>query len=453
MLNCCGSIAVDMGEDFRPYYPQMQPTLTGIVAGLQVTKATDAEIRGAAMFALASCMEAVGVEVSGQHAGEYAGIVLRMLGAGGGPDFIPEDTTSMEQCCDVLCKLGELLGESFAGFLPVAVPLLVAKLQKICWATKTVAAGVDVGEEEGEGGAGAGGGASSPTAVKVSFDGTNMGFDPSILATKIDALKGLARLTSSIGVTCKGFYPLVDKLYEVVEFYALKRPEAETRKDDATGEEVVPMYGDDLRIVAIECLTELFKSALADCAPHAASGGAQSHGQYLITRMLTGIFVPLLGNRDHIPLQETLCSTLDELAQLSYESTRPGWKGPPEAEEPLAEVPPGTYRPALIPLDTAQVLVVALASLVAPAVEARQDIIKESKANPCVARRGGVALIGAAFFFTHALFLSLSHTHALMHENTHAHPPHPCTLFFCAAMRMKRTWRSWRSAWSTRTGL
>ena len=359
VLNCCGSIAVDMEERFQPFYQTIHDSLAGIVVGTAVTDTATADIRSSAMFALAACMEAVGVERSGTDAANFLNVVLRTLAS----ELIPEDTSSLESCCDVMCKLAVLLGPGFAHYLPVAVPLLVAKVQKPCVVTKTPTAVNDAGETTAAAG---GGGSEGDGTVSLVFQNDLVNFDPSILATKTSAMQGLLRLINSVGTTCPGFDALADKLYDVCEFYVLKKDESADT-----------MYGDDLRLLALEALPELLNVAFTDRAPHHSG---LPHAQFLLNRMMQEVFCARLGSDKK--LKYGLLAQLEDIARTSYESTLPSWakQGPADAPEAEEGAPP--YQAAVVPVQMAASIIAHLSGMVEPFVKERNDIIKSKKDNP-----------------------------------------------------------------------
>jgi len=143
ILTILGSLALDLGEGFRGYYPGIYGALKGMLGAMGAglgnattpptttstaggSLAKEAELRGDALFALAACMEAVGLETSGAHAVEYAREVMGLLQAG----FQVEDSHSFEKCCNVMVKLAGLLEDNFALFLPAFVPFLVEKMNQ-----------------------------------------------------------------------------------------------------------------------------------------------------------------------------------------------------------------------------------------------------------------------------------------------------------------------------------
>ena len=338
-LSALACVAGTLEEGFEPYYASVLP-------GLKVTISSPADspealiTRGRALEALSVVCEAVGKERSGVDAAECLNFIVKAQTAG----FAEDDSESFKYYIAALARLASCLGADFAPYIGFTLPYLLAK------ACVDVSAVITDADEEDTSPRGM-----ETTTVEVKGLGMRrIAVDSTALEEKQFALGTLAEMTESLGVSVPAFHAALDAI-------------AAAFKNGAASDFAA------VRLRANEGLAPLFQAALAETA----SGGARA--QRILDDLIPFYAERLRKERENDVFFNNLSSLVD-VARLAYESTNPEWTGP----EGAAKGPPGTYRPAILPLTSFAVLFTALKAALARIDATRADARKALVDNPDV---------------------------------------------------------------------
>jgi hypothetical protein len=334
-VQCLGLCAHEV-PDFTRYYGAvvggLQPLMAEAAPGGASEKAATAAagLRAAAMLAAAHCMESVGKEVAGLHAGQLLGSVLTTMRAG----YAAADEDSFPQACTVIGKVAGILGPDFAPFLGPALTLLTEKAVK-------VVSGSEISQQLSA----ASGGADEATKRLVAQDAQALmekELSLTCMQNIIDAVPG----------------PLVDHI-------------------DALLEQLAPGLEDrfpQVRLNTAELLTSLVWIAAGD------KRGDNTHGARMAAAVFSRIVARLAREKGgfETSARAGLIAVLENLADKAAESFLPGYIGPPNSpEDDLAG-----YAPFAMPLDSLPVLFKELKDSMEELTRSREKLVRQLKENP-----------------------------------------------------------------------
>ncbi len=182
-LGAIGAVAEVLGDDFRPFFPTLMPSLKALIAACTGPEARFA--RNRALDCLSIVCEAVGREVAGVDAAECLNALLSAQRQG----FADDDSESADFVVRALIRLADCLGADFVPYLPFVVGMY----------SEAAAKKMDI------------------TITQDDESGVyNVVADSSALAEKVSAATLLTSLVESLGREVAGIWPYVDGIATIL---------------------------------------------------------------------------------------------------------------------------------------------------------------------------------------------------------------------------------------------